>query len=82
MGFNDVEFKNKELDDLLLERGRRETDQDVRKDIYKQVQQIVNDELPYVFIYSKNNVSAISKKVQGVVWSTLGPVFPEKWYIK
>ncbi len=81
MGFNDVEFKNKELDELL-ERGRRETDQDVRKDIYKQVQQIVNDELPYVFIYSKNNVSAISKKVQGVVWSTLGPVFPEKWYIK
>ena len=57
-------------------------DQQKRKEIYKKVQQIVNDELPYVFLYSKNNVSAMNKKVQGVVWSTLGPMFPEKWHIE
>lgn len=81
MGFNDVEFKNEELD-KLLEEGRTEMDQEKRKEIYNKVQQIVNDELPYVFLYSKNNVSAMSKKVQGVVWSTLGPMFPEKWHIE
>jgi peptide/nickel transport system substrate-binding protein len=81
MGFNDVEFKNEELD-RLLEEGRKELDQENRKEIYGKLQQIVNDELPYVFLYSKNKVSAMNKRVNGVVWSALGPLYPEKWYIE
>jgi peptide/nickel transport system substrate-binding protein len=81
VGFNDVEFKNEELD-RLLEEGRTEMDQEKRKQIYWEAQKIINDELPYVFLFSRNYVSAMNKKVEGVVWSTLGPMFPEKWYIK
>lgn len=81
VGFNDVEFNNEELD-RLLEEGRTEMDQQKRKQIYWDAQKIINKELPYVFLYSKDNVSAMNKKVQGVVWSTLGPMFPEKWYIE
>ena len=57
-------------------------DQEKRKQIYWEAQKIINDELPYVFLFSRNYVSAMNKKVEGVVWSTLGPMFPEKWYIK
>ncbi|HHW18108.1 MAG TPA: peptide-binding protein [Firmicutes bacterium] len=81
VGFNDVEFKNAELDQLL-EQGRTEMNQQKRKEIYAKVQKIINEELPYVFLFTRNRVSAMNKKIQGVVWSTLGPLFPEKWYIK
>lgn len=81
VGFNDVEFKNPDLD-KLLEQGRTEMDQEKRKEIYVEIQKIINEELPYVFLYSNNYVAAMNKKVHGVVWSTLGPLFPEKWYIK
>lgn len=80
-GFNDVEFSNPELDELL-ERGRKEMDQEERRKIYVEAQKIVNDELPYVFLFTRNYVAAIDKKIKGVVWSTLGPVFPELWYIE
>jgi len=80
VGFNDVEYKNPTLD-KLLEDGRTEMDQGKRKEIYTQVQKILNEDLPYIFLYTRNNVAAMSKKVQGVVWSTLGPIFPEKWWI-
>ncbi|HHY11681.1 MAG TPA: hypothetical protein GX529_03530 [Firmicutes bacterium] len=81
VGFNDVEFKSERLDELL-EDGRREMDQEKRKEIYVEAQRIINDELPYVFLYTRNYVAAIDKKIKGVVWSTLGPMFPEKWYIE
>lgn len=79
-GFNDVEFKNPDLD-RLLEEGRRVMDQEERKRIYIEAQKIINDQLPYVFLYTRNNVAAMNKKVKGVVWSTLGPMFPNLWYI-
>ena len=81
VGFNDVEYKNERVDELL-EEGRKEMDPDKRKEIYWEAQKIINDELPYVFLFSRNYVSAMDKKVKGVVWSTLGPMFPEKWYIE
>ena len=62
VGFNDVEFKNEELD-RLLEEGRKELDQEKRKEIYKEVQAIVNDQLPYIFLYSRNNVQAMNKRI-------------------
>ncbi len=81
VGFNDVEFSDPELD-RLLEEGRRVMDQEERKRIYFEAQKIVNDQLPYVFLYTRNNVAAIDKRIKGVVWSTLGPMFPELWYIE
>lgn len=81
VGFNDVEFKDSRLDHLL-EQGRAELDQDKRKQIYIEAQKIVNDELPYVFLYANNAPVAMSKRIQGVTWSPTGPIFPEKWWVK
>lgn len=80
VGFNDVEFKNAELD-ALLEQGRTTLDKEARKQIYVDAQKIVNEELPYIFLYANNAPAAMSKKIQGVTWAPTGPIFPEKWYV-
>ncbi|MGE5561007.1 MAG: peptide-binding protein [Chloroflexota bacterium] len=80
VGFNDVEFKNADLD-KLLEEGRREMDQAKRKEIYLQAEKIVNEQLPYVFLYSQHVTSAMNKRVQGVVWTTQGWMDLHKWYV-
>ncbi|NLA61133.1 MAG: hypothetical protein GX863_08620 [Firmicutes bacterium] len=81
VGFNDVEFKNAELDELL-ELGRTEMNQEIRKQKYVDDQKIVNEELPYVFLYRNNSPAAMHKKVKGVVWGATGPLYPEKWWIE
>lgn len=80
VGFNDVEYKNPELDQLL-EAGRRETDPVKRKQIYIEAQKLINDQLPWIFLYARDVVSAMNKRVQNVVWSPLGPINQEQWTI-
>lgn len=47
--------------DKLLEEGRTEMDLEKRKDIYKQIQEIVRTDLPmYIIVYTYNNV--VTKK--------------------
>ncbi len=81
MGFNDVEYYNDEVD-RLLEEARRIFDQDERKAMYDQIQIILNEELPYIFLYTTNSVTAIDKKIQGYVISPLTIHYPELWYIE
>lgn len=81
VGFNDVEYKNGRVDELL-EAGRVTLDQEQRKAIYQEVQQILNDDLPYIFMYTRNLVTAINNKFDGVVMSPLGPIYPEQWFVK
>lgn len=81
VGFNDVEFKNERLDELL-ELGRTEMDQAARKEIYVEAQKIVNEELPYIFLYANSSPACMHKKVKGVTWGYAGAMFPELWWIE
>jgi peptide/nickel transport system substrate-binding protein len=49
-GQNTTQFSSKEVD-ALLEQGVKEFDIEKRKQIYKKVQSIVRDELPYLFLF-------------------------------
>jgi peptide/nickel transport system substrate-binding protein len=80
VGFNDVEYSNPRVDELL-ELGRTTMDPKERKAIYDELQLIFNEELPYIFMYTQNVITAMNKKFQGVTISPLGPIFPEQWYI-
>ena len=51
--------------DELLDQGRIETDEAKRKEIYDEVQQIVIDEAPYVFLYNPATVNAWLPDVRG-----------------
>ena len=79
-GFNDVNYSNARVDELL-ELGRVTVDQAVRKQIYIEIQENLNRDLPNIFTFTQNAVAAMNKKIEGVTWSPLGPLFPEQWYI-
>lgn len=80
-GFNDVVYKNERMDELL-ELGRETMDQDARKEIYGEVQTMLNEDLPNLFMYTQNYTAGMNKKFKGVTFSPLGPIFPELWYIE
>lgn len=63
-GFNFTGYSNPYLDELL-EAGRKEADPEERYEIYKEVQEIVISDAPYVYLYIPNVVHAWQPKVNG-----------------
>ncbi len=61
---NDGHYCNPKVDELLKQ-ARLVSDQAKRKAIYDQVQGILQDELPHMYIYYQPWPFAVSKKVQG-----------------
>lgn len=51
--------------DELLDLGRYTTGQDEREGYYEEVQEIVHDELPWVFLQTRQNVTAVNNRVNG-----------------
>jgi len=80
-GFNDVFIRNEELD-KLIEKGRTTLEQQARVEIYHEISQLLNEELPYVWLYTNNSITAMHKKFAGVTMSPLGPINPHEWYIE
>ncbi|MBC8509365.1 MAG: ABC transporter substrate-binding protein, partial [Chloroflexi bacterium] len=68
-GFNFTGYTNLDAD-ALLDEGRTETDEAARKEIYDQVQELIIDEAPYVFLYSSDVVQAWQPYVNG--YATIG----------
>ena len=63
-GFNFHGYSNPEVDELL-DAGRRETDQEARKQIYDQVAELIVDDASYIYFYNPDIVNAWSPDVQG-----------------
>ena len=85
-GFNIAGFANKEVDELL-EEARLVSDLDSRKEKYIKFQEIINDEVPAIFMYSPVYTYIQSKKLQG--FNVLSILYPadrftniEEWYIE
>src|SRR6185437_1396389 len=57
-GGNGTHYQNPKIDQLFAD-GVATTDQAKRKDIYSQIAQIINDDVPTVFLWSPNSISAI-----------------------
>jgi len=62
-GYNFVSYSNPELDDIL---NRAATDHKNQKELLYRAQEIINKDLPYLFLYSPNKVLAINKRLKGV----------------
>ena len=58
--------------DALIEQGRRELDQQKRREFYLQIQQILAVELPYVNLWYLDNVVVHSKRIRNVHVSASG----------
>jgi peptide/nickel transport system substrate-binding protein len=62
-GFNSGYYSNPEVDQLL-EEARRETDQDVRAQLYKEMQAIVQEDAPWVFVANWKQNAVTSERVE------------------
>ena len=65
VGANRTGFSNPKVDDLLAE-GRRVTDPAKQKEIYGEVQEIVWNEQPFIFLWYQTQALGVSNKVQGL----------------
>ncbi len=62
-GANRGYYKNARLDSLI-DQARRETDQNVRKKLYAEIQEILAADLPYINLWYYDNVLVHSRRVQ------------------
>ncbi len=64
---NSSQFSNPTVD-AQLKVARAESDEAKRKAAYDQVMQVLNDEVPYVYLYHQNNVFAMSAQITGYTY--------------
>ncbi|MEI7589858.1 MAG: peptide-binding protein, partial [Deltaproteobacteria bacterium] len=78
---NFVSFKNKEVD-KLLEDGRSTFDKNKRKQCYYRLQEILAEELPYIFLYIPDSLPAISSRFYGITPAPLGIDYNfREWFV-
>jgi len=79
--FNFVSYNNAEVDGLL-EAGRRTFNMAERKKAYFRIQEILADELPYIFLYVPNATPIVHARFKGIKPTPIGIGynFP-KWYV-
>jgi len=79
--FNFVSYSNPEVDGLL-EQGRRTFDIEKRKKAYYRIQEILADEVPYIFLYVPDATPIVSSRFKGIKPATIGISYNlPKWYV-
>lgn len=81
MTFNRGSFKNAEAD-RLIEAARATVNLAERRRLYRELDQLLNRELPYIWIFQRIQVTAVANRVQGVSWSPIGMFWPETKFIQ
>ena len=61
---NKTAYSNAKVDELLA-KGLVETDVEKRKEIYKELYQVINEDLPYIFLYQRRDMWAVNSRVKG-----------------
>jgi peptide/nickel transport system substrate-binding protein len=69
LGANRTFYRNPRID-TLIDQARKEPDQNTRKLLYAEIQQILADDLPYINLWYLDNVLVHSKRVKNL---TLNP---------
>ena len=62
--WNRFNYANDEVDELLVE-GRTTTDQEERGEIYSQIDQIVSEEAPQVYLYFREDLTGLKDTIGG-----------------
>lgn len=65
-GFNMMHGYSNTRVDELIERGRKVTDQNMRADIYKEMQTVLAEDQVYTWLFFSNAISGVNKRVAGV----------------
>ncbi|HTR45233.1 MAG TPA: peptide-binding protein [Thermodesulfovibrionales bacterium] len=79
--FNFVGYNNPEVD-ALLEKGRRTFDIELRKKIYFRMQEILAEDLPYIFLYVPEATPIVQARFKGIRSSPIGIEYNlPKWFV-
>lgn len=79
--FNFISYNNPEVD-ALLEKGRRTFDIEERKKSYYRIQEILADELPYIFLYVPDATPIVHARFKGIKPSPIGISYNlPKWHV-
>ena len=65
---------------MLLEENRRTFDAAKRVEIYREFQQILNDEQPYTFLFIRKSILAVHKRFQNIKLYPQRPR-PLEWWV-
>ncbi|MBN1355584.1 ABC transporter substrate-binding protein [bacterium] len=63
-GRNRGQFQSEAMD-ILLERGRRIIDPDLRMEVYSEVQELAAREFPYINLWHTHNIAVMDHRLQG-----------------
>jgi len=79
--FNFVSYANAEVDDLL-EKGRRTFDRAERKKYYDRLQEVLDEEQPYTFLYVAESLPIVHKRFHGIEPAPAGIAYNfNEWYV-
>ncbi|MEX1019858.1 MAG: ABC transporter substrate-binding protein [Litorilinea sp.] len=79
---NSVAYINKDVEELFRQGGAT-YDTEMRKELYGEVQRIISDEAPYVFLFYQKAWSGQNNRIQGIDPRALGIGWnSEDWYIQ
>ena len=79
--FNFVSYSNPEVD-ALLEKGRRTFDIKERKKVYYRIQEILAEDLPYIFLYVPDATPIVSARFRGIEATPIGITYNlPRWYV-
>ena len=78
-GSNFVGFRNAEADRLIVA-ARMTLDENKRNEMYHQLQQLFHREQPYTFMFDRQSLRLVSKRVKGAQVHKMG-MFPVEWWI-
>lgn len=77
-GYNRVGYENPEVNEVL-ERVRREFDDDKRYTLLRRLHALINEDQPYTFLYSPPSLLAINKRWRNVIIHKGGISYFEWW---
>ncbi len=81
-GLNFTGFVSKDLD-VLLEEGRRTQNEDLRRQLYYRVQELLDEEQPYCFLYVPYALPVLSAKFQGIEPALAGITWNmDRWWVQ
>ena len=79
---NAVAYVNEEVEALFEEAGKT-YDTEFRKQKYQEIQQIISEESPYIFLFNNKTWAGVNNRVQGIDPKPLGITWnSDDWYIE
>jgi len=79
--YNRVDFHDERVEELYAQ-GLKEFDREKRMQIYQEIQQILTEESPWIWLYYEQDKTAFSNRIQGVEITKMGLNDIWEWWIE